>query len=127
MKEGFRKIISKAHKYNLRVIAIYRRDYAPSSLFTDQELADLGSDDSTKHKAFQQARGLEIARFLLYVIKDLKIHPISDDGKTGGLGLLGWSAGNLTTLAFLRNVDTYPSDIPPILEKYLSGIILYGQ
>ena len=73
-----------------------------------------------------KARGLELARFLVWVIKDQKIPPASEDGKTGGLALLGWSLGNITTMAFLGNLKSYPEDIVETLEPYLRTFLIYG-
>lgn len=75
---------------------------------------------------FLRDRGLEIARFLVWVIRELQIPPISQSGDEGGLALLGWSLGNITTLAFLSNLRTYPRDIVETLEPYLRTFVMYG-
>ena len=86
----------------------------------------INSNNDDAFPSFLQARGLEIARFLAWVIREKKIPRASDDKKEGGLAILGWSLGNLTTMAFMRYLNTYPSDVLEALRPYLRTLFIYG-
>ncbi|EJD01416.1 uncharacterized protein FOMMEDRAFT_111212 [Fomitiporia mediterranea MF3/22] len=123
--QNFSRLLALAKKHNLRIIALNRRDYTGSTPFSQAELQVLkDGTDSEKHE-FMRARGLEIAKFLVWVIKELKIPRASEDGTAGGLALLGWSLGNITTIAFLGNLSSFPEDIVQTLEPYLRTFIMY--
>ena len=124
--EIFSKLFPAAQTHNLRIIALNRRDYVGSTPYSPAELSVLTAGDD-EHFAFLHARGLEIARFLVYVVKELKIPPVSADKKEGGLAVLGWSLGNVTTLAFLSYLKTYPSEVIQALNSYLRSFFLFGK
>ena len=130
---NFSRLLPLATKYNLRVIALNRRDYVGSTLFSSSELEDLYSNDEAKHKEFLRDRGLEIARFLVWVIENCNIHPRAtavSDGKPrayGGISVLGWSLGNITTIEFLSNLKTYPQEVIDKLQPYISTFFIYGK
>ena len=87
----------------------------------------LNDNDDLAHKAFLRDRGLETAYFLKWIIDEMKIPRASEDGKAGGLALMGWSLGNATTIAFLRYLKTYPSELVAALEPYLRTFFIYGN
>lgn len=127
--EIFSRLLPLAQSHNLRVIAFNRRDYAGSTPFSSAELAAITRADGSEHVDFLRARGLEVARFLLWVIREKKIPQASADadGARGGLALLGWSLGNVTTMAFLRHLRSFPSDIVDALAPYLRTFFIYGK
>ncbi|THH03632.1 hypothetical protein EW145_g6133 [Phellinidium pouzarii] len=116
---NFSRVQERCSTCNIRVIALNRRDYVGSTPFTPNELALLYSKDEEKQKQFLHDRGLEIARFLVWVIDELKI-------PEGRLALAGWSLGSITTLAFLRHLPSYPEDIISKLTPYLKTFFIYG-
>ncbi|KAL5476946.1 hypothetical protein ACEPAI_3132 [Sanghuangporus weigelae] len=59
----FSRLLSLAHKYNARVTALNRRDYAHSTPFSEADLNMLAGNEES-HSQFLRARGLEIAKFL---------------------------------------------------------------
>ncbi|KAI5117179.1 hypothetical protein M0805_008158 [Coniferiporia weirii] len=123
--QNFSRLLPLAQKYNVRVIALNRRDYIGSTPFSQTELESIFGTDRNTHVEFLRARGLEIARFLVWVISEKMIPRASADGLTGGLALMGWSLGNLTAMAFLRHLGTFPSDIINTLEPYLKTFFIY--
>ncbi|EJD08472.1 alpha/beta-hydrolase [Fomitiporia mediterranea MF3/22] len=124
----FTRILPLASSHSLRIIALNRRDYTNSTPLSHAELAQLFSKDSADHKRFLHARGLEIARFLEWVIDELKVPPLrGTSGTAGGLTLLGWSLGSLTTLAFLRHLPSFPNELISKLEPYLKNFIIYDS
>lgn len=64
---------------------------------------------------------------MVWVVNELNIPRASEDGTAGGLALLGWSMGNITTMAFLGNLKTYPDDVVQNLEPYFRTFFMYGK
>ncbi|KAI5121420.1 hypothetical protein M0805_006183 [Coniferiporia weirii] len=123
--QTFSRLPPLAPRHNLRIIALNRRDYTGSTPFSPAELADLTGSSEPAHTRFLQARGAEIARFLVRMVVEKNLPRASADGKSGGLALLGWSLGNLTTMAFVSNLDTYPREVLETLEPYLRTFFMY--
>ena len=71
-------------------------------------------------------RGLEIAAFLVWAIRELEL-PLKDELGRPGVSLIGWSLGNITTMAFLCYAATYPPEVIQTLEKYLGDLYIYGE
>ena len=124
--ENFYRLLPFAQKHNLRIVAPNRRDYIGSTLFSEEELSALNGNDDVAHRAFLRDRGLEVAYFLKWIIDEMKIPQASEDGKAGGLALMGWSLGNTTTTAFLGHLQTYPPELVKALEPYLRTFFIYG-
>lgn len=79
-----------------------------------------------------QARGLEIATFLMSFIRKENIPPPSNPedyghNRGGGLAVFGWSWGNCMTVAFLAQAAKLPDTERRLLDAYLRGFILFGQ
>ncbi|EJD04688.1 uncharacterized protein FOMMEDRAFT_27031 [Fomitiporia mediterranea MF3/22] len=123
--QNFSRLLPIAKDHNLRIIALNRRDYVGSTPFSSAELEALNNSDVEAQVAFLKARGLEIARFLVWVITEKKIPTASADGKEGGLAVLGWSMGNLTTMAFMRHLNAYPRDLVESIRPYLRALYIY--
>ena len=79
--------------------------------------------------SFLGERGLEIALFIGWAIKEKSLPPIKIEGASasGGIVLLGWSLGNITTLAFLANLDKYPVELNRVFKSYLRRFDMYGK
>lgn len=122
----FSRLFPLAANYNLRIIAVNRRDYVGSSPFSQTELDDLHCDDVDRLKAFMRMRGLEIASFLVWAIRELEL-PLKDALGRPSLSLIGWSLGNITTIACLCYAASYPPDVIETLEKYLGDFYIYGE
>ncbi|KAL5532480.1 hypothetical protein ACEPAF_6050 [Sanghuangporus sanghuang] len=123
--QTFQRLISLAPQHNFRLIALNRRDYIGSAPFNESELSILNSADESKHRQFLYDRGLEIAYFLLWIVNELEIPRIRFYGNKGGLALLGWSLGNVTSIAFLANLEKYPREVTRVLEPYLRHFCIY--
>jgi hypothetical protein len=82
---------------------------------------------SSEEKAeFWRDRGHEIALFIDAFIKENNIPPISNDGQSGGVILLGWSLGCGEANATVAHVDTLPPPLRSHLASYIRALILYG-
>ncbi|KAL5510980.1 hypothetical protein ACEPAG_3699 [Sanghuangporus baumii] len=125
--QNFSRLLPFAKQHNLRVIALNRRDYVGSTPYCESELAIINSNNDDAFPAFLRARGLEIARFLVWVIREKNIPRASSsaDGREGGLAVLGWSLGNLITMAFMRYLKSYPSEVVEAIRPYLRTFYIY--
>lgn len=70
-----------------------------------------------------QARGLELARFILQVAESVYKHNKNSRSK---INHLGWSNGNRSIISMLGSCDAYPKDIVVRLQRVVGSIILWG-
>ena len=103
-----------------RLVLVNRRDYRESTELSESDYADISNENATATDLllFMRKRALEIANFIASFIRDEKLE--------GDVGLLGWSYGNMTTLAFLANLDGLDPDAYRILEAHFTSVILWG-
>ena len=121
----YKPLIPYAAERNLRLVLVNLRDYPGSPRYTEAELSALGSADPNSQRSALNARGLEIAAFLLWFIKKEKI-PRATEGGAGGLGLLAWSWGNTITMSFLAQAAKLPKDSQETLGVYVRSLIFFG-
>jgi len=127
----FEKLLPLAHAHNLRIVSVYRRGYAPSSGFRDDELAGIGLKKRIEDaEPFLRAQGAEIATFLVNFATAQGI-PLSDPEPNnldaGGIVLIGWSLGGIHALAVLAYLDELPEDTQLTLRKSLHTILFHGE
>ncbi|KAK1234684.1 hypothetical protein PQX77_002109 [Marasmius sp. AFHP31] len=124
----FEAIQAHAHPFNLRVIALNRRDYAGSSPVSDEELEALEGKDESRAREFFDNMGLHLALFIKKFIEEEGIPAIleSENGRgRGGIAVMGWSLGTMTAVAPFGNPDIMREDVYQVLVKYVQGLILY--
>lgn len=120
----FQKVMALAANYGLRIVGINRRDYPGSTPFSHSELAVLSGGSDDERADFVRARGLEIATFVDRFIENQGVPPISEDGKSGGIALLGWSLGSAFVLSTISCCDTWPTELQSRLKTHLRALIL---
>ncbi|KAF8509067.1 Alpha/Beta hydrolase protein [Hysterangium stoloniferum] len=121
----FKRLFPLALTYNLRIVAITRRDYPGSTPSSQNELDVItqgGADDMIR---FLGDRAKEIAVFMDKFIQEQAIPKPSADGKLGGVALCGWSLGSLQGLAFMALAADFPPDVVGRLKHYLKTYIIY--
>lgn len=119
-----------AADHNLRLVTVNNRDYYGSTPFSTSDLEALRSTDLDSQRAVVHARGLEIAAFLLWLIRKENIprRPLDGQGKrSGGIALLGWSWGNTMTMSFLAQASRLPEEDCSLLNGYMRSFIMYGE
>ncbi|KAF8576587.1 hypothetical protein K439DRAFT_1397233 [Ramaria rubella] len=138
----FDRLAPLAKASHIRLVTLNRRGYAGSTPFSPEETSSLTpapdvSDASltTHYEAFLQKRGMELARFIAWFIDTEGIPKISDyssdsDEKrlgraSGGISLMGWSLGNVTTIPLLAFADTFELELVSKLEGYLRKVVIY--
>jgi hypothetical protein len=101
---------------NIRLVIVTRGDY--------------GIHDIENIKAgrgiFLQRLGLEVANFLLWFAETHKVPMISDDKKSGGISVMGWSLGAVSPLALLGHPDVISKESKQQLALYLRQALLYS-
>ncbi|KAI0064160.1 hypothetical protein BV25DRAFT_350359 [Artomyces pyxidatus] len=121
----FKRIHEHASRFNLRFVSVNRRGYVGSTPLTASELAIPTSGSGAEKTAFFNARGIEAAIFVDKFVQQNNIPPISSNGRAGGIGLLGWSAGNGVTLSIVANLDVLPSETQARFTSHLRGVIMH--
>ncbi|KAK0499101.1 Alpha/Beta hydrolase protein [Armillaria luteobubalina] len=123
----FQKVLDVARSKGVRFVAIQRRPFPGSTPFTAEELNVVltGGSSEADRDAQITARGHEIASFVDAFIQKFKLPALSDDGKTGGVALLGWSVGGAFPLAAVASSGTLPADVQARFSSYLRSLIVY--
>ncbi|KAI0786267.1 hypothetical protein C8Q75DRAFT_735003 [Abortiporus biennis] len=122
----FQRVASNAASNNLRVLSVYHRDVLPSTAFTPEELRVFKSSNPHVHEAWLGERLLEYVNLLTYFVEKENILAYDEGKGTGGLSIMGWSAGNCYTIPLLGSVNTaLPENKTKILEKYIRSFILF--
>ncbi|KAJ7595267.1 hypothetical protein C8J56DRAFT_921979 [Mycena floridula] len=106
----FKRIQAVSAAQNVRFVAVNCLQYAGSSPYSETELQTLIGGSEAEKREILIKRGLEIARFVDVFIREHDIPPISEDGKCGGIVLLGWSAGARETVSAIAGIDQLPPD-----------------
>ncbi|KAJ7209189.1 hypothetical protein GGX14DRAFT_453255 [Mycena pura] len=110
-----------AHKYNMRTVLCNRRDYHGSTPYSDAELEELYAGD----QRFQDRLALKVAWILEHFVRHEHTPRVSADRAAGGLILMGWSSGNVTTLALFGCPEAIPRQLYETLEPHLRSLVLY--
>ncbi|TFK65662.1 hypothetical protein BDN72DRAFT_188712 [Pluteus cervinus] len=120
----FTRLIAKAHDFGWRVIAVNRRDYAPTTLLSTAELAPLSAGYDGEVAFFRQ-RGKEVGLLIEALISKHKLPAAQGNIKNhqNGIVLVGWSLGCVTTHAFLANLDALPTTTLNTLQKYIHTVL----
>ena len=108
------------------------RDYPGSTPYSWAELAALGSSNPETQRSVMKQRGLEIAAFLRWYIREENI-PMAPspqeyhNASGGGISLLAWSWGTAMAMSFLAQAATLPQQDRWRLGSYLRTMILLGE
>jgi hypothetical protein len=105
------------------MVCLNRRDYPGSTAYSPSELKALSEVDADE----LLARGAELALFLDGLIDTLSLPGPTTDGNEGGLGLMGWSLGNVFTLSTMASVSSLQSQIRTRLRSYMRRLIVFGE
>ncbi|KAH7928839.1 hypothetical protein BV22DRAFT_1044343 [Leucogyrophana mollusca] len=122
---AFKKILSIAASQKCRVVSLYRRDYAPTTPFRDDERALL--QQGADHESFIRKQGVEIAQFLLAFIRANDIPSTNSGLGEGGVVLVGWSLGAVHAHAMFAYLDALPEEEAAELAHYLHTVVLHDH
>lgn len=77
--------------------------------------------------SFTERFGKEVAHLLGWFVDTHSIPKTGVDGQTGGIAVMGWSAGAVTSLAMLGYPEAVGAEAYKKLEPYYRKLILYGD
>ncbi|KZP26752.1 hypothetical protein FIBSPDRAFT_333820 [Athelia psychrophila] len=117
----FNKLLPLGAKDNIRLVIVNRREYAGSTPYTDENIADLNAGRAV----FMVRLAAEVAHLLIWFLETHDIPKISADGKKGGFAVMGWSAGAATPLSTLAYPEVVGKEAYAKLELYYRRCILY--
>ena len=84
--------------------------------------------DSDEDKTrYLSDRGLEILQFIDQFMQECNLPPLSDDGKTGGIAILGWSMGATFALSAIANADRLEAPARERISQNLRALIMDGM
>jgi hypothetical protein len=123
-------LLPLAPSSNIRLVNVTRRDYdsldesdSPGSTpHTESEVEDFKAG----REIALERTGLETAKFLLWFADTQKIPKISNDGKKGGISVMGWSLGIIGALSLLGHPDVIPKESQQKLALYFRQFIMYS-
>ncbi|KAG5651396.1 hypothetical protein H0H81_008778 [Sphagnurus paluster] len=122
----FERMKAVAYEKGIRIIAPNRRSFPGSTELSSEDFNVLMTGGTHEERdTMIQARGHEIATFIDTSIQTLNLCPISDDGQSGGIILLGWSLGAALALAAIAHSTTLPIEARGRLSKYIRSLVLY--
>lgn len=122
----FQRVISIAPSFNLRIVAINRRNYGGSTAFSKEEMSQLRGGTFEQRTSFCVDRGVEIMTFIDKFVNKYNIPPLSSDRRSGGFALLGWSLGSQITCAAISHVDKLSEECQNRLGSRLRALVLHG-
>ncbi|KAK1230875.1 hypothetical protein PQX77_006021 [Marasmius sp. AFHP31] len=117
----FDTLFDHAHQHDVRIVSLNRREYPGSTPYSRSELEELHEG----RKLFLDRLALHLARFLKAFVEEQEIPPISNDRKRGGIVIVGWSMGCVTSMTLLSSPDVLFEGLYNLLERYLKGLVLY--
>ncbi|KAG6878224.1 hypothetical protein C0992_008439 [Termitomyces sp. T32_za158] len=118
--ECFEKIHTFSHEYNLRTVIWNRREYPGSTKYTDAEIQDLHHG----RKVFLDRLAIQVGDFVRQFVEREGIPKISEDRKTGGFAILGWSMGTATAMPLFSDKSLFSKKTYALLESYVKDLIL---
>lgn len=115
------RLLPLAKLHGVRIICVSRRPYQGSTPYTPEEVEAVQNGSEEQRAAFLHSQGVLLALFIDGVIQKYELP------QKGGVALVGWSMGNIFTLAALAAICDLPSDTKERLKNYLRGYICWGE
>ena len=116
----FKRILPLAISHSLRVICLSRREYEGSTPYSADELKTIHEGSDAERTDFLHNQGILMALFVDRLIQTLSLP------KSGGVTVVGWSLGNIFTIAMRASIDDLPDDTKQRLKAYTRGFIIFG-
>lgn len=121
----FEPLHALASKYNLRLIAVQRRDYEGSTLYSQAEHEDLQNGNPK----FLDAHTVLFGHLLEYLIKTHNLPEPKTEGavREGGIVFLAWSMGCAFATTILSDSRLFGQEQYQLLRRYLTKVVFYGK
>ncbi|KIK67735.1 hypothetical protein GYMLUDRAFT_36486 [Collybiopsis luxurians FD-317 M1] len=121
----FHKVHLFAHALNLRTVLFHRRDHVGSTLYTSAEVQEIQQGS----QVFWERLSAQVAQFLRIFIEHEHIPKLkkSSSRMSGGLAVMGWSAGCQIVLSLLGAVHNpmISDDLHSLLQSYIGRAMIY--
>lgn len=121
--DTFEHLLPLAHKYNIRLVVVQRRDYAGSSQYTDEEMRLLRENPTL----FFQNAGAVFVHFLHYIVKNTHVCKPTEDRSRGGVSLSAWSLGCAYAMSTFAEDSAVDQAIRDAIDPYITALVLYGH
>ncbi|GJJ12674.1 hypothetical protein Clacol_006918 [Clathrus columnatus] len=126
----FHKLLPIATASHIRLILVNRRGYHGSTPLADSDTDTSTLSESDKldfYTNYLQIRAKELSTFLVKLIENENLPPkVETPGRaSGGINLIGWSLGNVTTLSVLAFANTLDPGMVHKLDEYLRTFVIY--
>ncbi|KAI0775395.1 Alpha/Beta hydrolase protein [Irpex lacteus] len=123
----FRPMFNHAKSHDLRFVSINLREYPGTTNLSESELANFASSDLEDQANALINQAVDVARLILYVIKQENIPPPQRSGSssTGGVSVMAWSSGTLMVNAMLANLPVEEKEAYDVLSSYITKVIYY--
>ncbi|KAA1467615.1 hypothetical protein DENSPDRAFT_869191 [Dentipellis sp. KUC8613] len=121
----FSRMFPHAAAYQLRLVAVNRREYPGSTPLSDEDLRIVNGTDASAGRDFFRRQSVDIVRFLAWFVQNEdipKIHSTPGERDKAGLILMSWSAGWAHVARVLSDADALPIDLIETLTPYLRGV-----
>ena len=116
----FKQILPLASTFALRIICLSRREYEGSTPYSEDELKTIHDGSEAERADFFRNEGTLIALFVDEIIQSLSLP------KKGGVTVVGWSLGNLYTIAMRASINDLPDNTKQRLKEYTRGFVVLG-
>jgi len=122
----FEPVQALAKAANVRFVAVTRRNYRGSTPFTEEELKVVNNGPEEEKTAFIVKRGVELLTFMDKFLQEKKVplQPLQE-GKPGGIAIVGWSLGNTVTLSAIANIKSAAPEVQQRLRPLIHTLILH--
>ncbi|TFK73219.1 alpha/beta-hydrolase [Pluteus cervinus] len=119
----FKKLIPLAPKSNVRLVLVNRRNYLGSTPCSPGDIENIIAG----RKAVLEQMALDVAGLLNWFVNHNDIPRISEDGKFGGICILGWSMGIATVLSFFGQPGVVGDSTYTRLAPYIRKLVIYDS
>ena len=114
----FKQILPLASSHSLCVICVSRRKYEGSTPYSVDELKTIHHVSEAERADLLHNEGILIALFVDELIQSLSLP------KKGGVTVVGWSLGNLYTIAMRASINDLPDNSKQRLKEYMWGFVI---
>ncbi|GJJ12675.1 hypothetical protein Clacol_006919 [Clathrus columnatus] len=130
LSDIFHKLLPIATASHIRLILVNRRGYHGSTPLADSDTDTSTLSESDKldfYTNYLQIRAKELSTFLVKLIENenLPLKVETPGRASGGINLIGWSLGNVTTLSVLAFANTLDPGMVHKLDEYLRTFVIY--
>lgn len=121
MSGVFQRLLPLAAARSMRIVCINRREYPGSTPHTAEELRAYASGSEEERAALISEAGLNLAFCVDGIIQQCALP------SGGHVALVGWSLGNMFTLAAMASIMSVPPQTRERLQSFVKTIIMWGE